>query len=215
MTVPHRSARRSRLRLLVVRGNAVVALAAGVALAPTPAQARTEFHADRTTDVRVARVAVDGGENPTLTPAPRHRDGDIAKVRMFNGNVVGIRVTFDELKRTDGFRLDLLRLVTNERVVRQVVVVEGPGLGDGEVEVTRANGDEVGCGVRRSTDYESNVVVIHVPRWCLSDPRSVKVGYIAASFTASFRLLFLDDALRDHTASIQGLPKVSEPIWRR
>lgn len=204
------------LRPALVRTATVVALAAGLGLAPTAAQARTEFHTDRTTDVRVARLAdLSEDEVPVLEPAPRHRDGDIARVRMFNGNRVGIRVSFDELKRTDGFRVDLLRLVTNERVVREVSVLAGPGFGDGEVTVTRANGDDVGCGVRHSTDYEANVVVIHVPRWCLSDPRSVRVGYIAASLTSTLRLLFLDDAQRDHTASVDGRPLMSEPIWRR
>jgi hypothetical protein len=193
------------LRTLAVAGCATVLTLAG---APG-AQARPLVHTDRTTDVRRADHTP---EEPTLVPAPRHHDGDISKVRFANGSVVALRATFDDLKQTNGYRYDLLKVVTNERVVRTVAVITK---GDTEqVYVERANGEDVPCrGLKHTTDYDADVAVIHVPRSCLGDPRWVKMGYIAATVTSDARLLFIDDALRDHTASFEGTPVLSDKIW--
>ena len=201
--------------MLVHRSIARLAAAAAgatvVALSLAPAaQARTVDHDDHTRDVR--SVALDD-EDSTLTPAPRHRDGDIATVRISNGTVVGIRATYVDLRRTSGYRVDILKIVTNERVVRNVYITSGPGYYNGTVEVTRANGEQVACRVTHSVDYGTNVMAIHVPRPCLSAPRSVRVGLITASLTHDYRLLFLDDALRDHTASLNGTPLLSDRVW--
>jgi hypothetical protein len=198
-------------RSLTRRAAAVAGLTTAVALALAPAaQARTLDHQDRIHDVRVTTTETD---HPTLTPAPRHRDGDIASVRISNGDVVGIRLDYDELKRTTGYRIDLIKVVTNDLVVRTIQILSGPGFYTGTVEVTRANGDEVSCRITRSVDYGANVLAVHVPRPCLGQPRSVRVGVITASLTSSFRLLFIDDALRDHTASLQFTPKLSDRVW--
>jgi hypothetical protein len=195
-----------------LRALTVAVCAAGLAVAGAPAaQARTLFHADPTGDVRSARLDVDV---PTLEPAPRHHDGDIAKVRLSNGPVIGLRARFDDLKRPTGRRFDILRVVTNEHVVRTITVVSGSG--GTHVTVERADYSDVAChGVAHSADLDANVVVIHVPRHCLSDPRWVRIGYIAATVTRDDQLLFIDDALRDHTASFEGVPVMSGRIWRR
>jgi hypothetical protein len=198
-------------RSLTRRATAVAGLvtAAAVVVAPA-AQARTLVHQDRLHDVRVTSTET---HHPSLTPAPRHRDGDIASVRITNGGVVGIRLAYDELKRTTGYRIDLITVVTNDSVVRRIEILSGPGFYTGTVDVTRANGDRVSCRVTHSVDYGANVLAVHVPRPCLGQPRSVRVGVITASLTSSFRLLFVDDALRDHTASLLFTPKLSDRVW--
>ncbi len=106
------------------------------------------------------------------------REGDITRFAVrHTARKVILRTTFRELTRTEGFGVSIGMIRTNERLNRVVsVFFDNEFAPNGEVDLSRPNGDSVRCRVGKSIDFTSNVIEVRIPRTCLSSPRWVKVG---------------------------------------
>lgn len=139
------------------------------------------------------------GESETQTPEPGVRNGDILRTVLRHGTSrISVRVKFAELLRVGDFRSDVVRVVTNEGVRRNVVVEAGPGVWRGTAEMARPNGAHVDCAVSHTIDYDLNVVTVSFPRRCVSDPRWVQLGAGAVWAGGDFKV-FADDGLKAGT----------------
>ena len=106
------------------------------------------------------------------------REGDITRFTVrHSARKVILRTNFRELTRTDGFSMSIGAIRTNERMNRVVTVFfDSEFAPNGEVDLSRMNGDSVRCRIGKSIDFTSNVIEVRIPRKCLSSPRWVKVG---------------------------------------
>jgi hypothetical protein len=106
------------------------------------------------------------------------REGDITRFTIrHSARKVILRTKFRELSRTDGFSMNIGAIRTNERMNRVVsVFFDSEFAPNGEVDLSRLNGDSVRCRVGKSIDFTLNVIEVRIPRKCLSSPRWVKVG---------------------------------------
>jgi len=142
-----------------------------------------------------------------------YKEGDITRVaiRHTNHRVI-IRTNYRELTRSQGFRVLVGQIRTNEHVARDVVLIYDRDFAPkGEVVLTRHNGDVVSCGLGKTLDFTANVIEVRVPRTCLSRPRWVRVGvgHISMKFTETRTggqiVTGIDDALRTSTTDDSDL----------
>ena len=155
---------------------ATAAIAAVLGLGTPAAQATTRHHTDAGQDVTKVTYAADG----TVTSAqdPDKADGDIVSLAMWHRHRIGVTVGFSELKRF-GVKLEDVRMVTDQGLKRDAVVVAADGYWRGEGWVERANGNAVsGCALQQELDYAANTVTISVSRKCLGYPRWVRIGFM-------------------------------------
>ena len=134
------------------------------------------------------------GTSNTTAPETATADGDILVVRMTHTDRrIEVRIQFADLQKTGDVRGHVVRVVTNEGVHRDALLVAGPQFWAGRSELDRPNGNKVRCSVRHSIDYTAHVVTIGFPRSCVSNPRWVRLG--VGSFTSVDQKTYVDDAL--------------------
>ncbi len=172
-----------------------VALAAGLALGTAgTASAQVLNHADQRGDVKAYDLDTDQpvAQSGTIT------NGDILRTTLGHGDRrISVRVKFADLRRAGDFRGDLLRVVTNEGVRRDVMISAAPGMWAGQAQMTRPNGNAVRCNIAHKIDYDNNVVTLSFPRSCVSDPRWVRLGSAAVWMSGQMHTYWADDALMD------------------
>lgn len=169
----------------------IVLLALSASLLPNgAAHAAKRVARDATGDVLVYNTETD--EESSSSTA----NGDIKKaVIRHTSRAVVAKVKFRALKRKGDYRVDFIRLVTNDRVKRNVTLVAGQGFWSGQAVMEKPNGKPVDCNVKHRINYGKNLVKVKVPRSCLSKPRWVRVG--VGAFWGEGSLIYGDDALRN------------------
>lgn len=185
----------------------IVLLALGASLLPGgAAHAAKKALRDATGDVLVFNAET-GEESPSSTA-----NGDIKKaVIRHTSRAVVAKVKFRALQRIGEFRVDHLRIVTNEKVKRDVAVVAGPNFWGGHAMMVKPNGNDVSCKIKHQIQYAKNLVHIKIPRSCLSDPRWVRVG-VETWWVENEQQVYVDDARRNGTVGKN--PKLSSRIRR-
>jgi hypothetical protein len=182
----------------LLRGTVTVALAAGLtAGAAGLAHAESLRVDDPRGDLLGYVMTTDEYDEPPPPPQlrPGVANGDIVRTSFrHTDRRIAVRAKFAELRRV-GMRRDVLRVVTNEGVRRNVNILVEMGVWAGEADMTRPNGKEVRCAVRHRIDYDTNVVTVSFPRGCVSNPRWVRAGF--GSEWATIDRWFADDAQRD------------------
>lgn len=207
-------------RLGAAAGAAVLTLSLAA-----PAHAAKYVHNDAAGDVVVERCTWTTPEPPTDPEAEpteptdecteggadaTFREGDITRTAIrHTARKVIIRTSYRELTRTNGFAVFVGSLRTNERVHRDVSIFFEPEFApNGEVDVSRPNGDSVRCRVGKTVDFTANVIEVRIPRGCLSRPRWVQVssGHIAVATTGDENnggsTLAIDDAFTSNEARL-------------
>jgi hypothetical protein len=188
-------------------------VAAGLTVASVaPASAESLTIRDKRGDVLL--VPADAMSLDDARPAPGMAHTDILRTVIRHGDKrVAVRIKLAELRKTRGFRLQGIRVVTNESVRRNIAVGAWPGMARGEADMSRPNGRTVNCdGLNHRIDYSRNVVTVSVPRSCLSNPRWVRVG-IGTAWIKDSGDAYVDEALRAGTVSGYG-PKLSPRVRR-
>jgi hypothetical protein len=168
-----------------------LAVTVGLTLASAGTAAAQEF---AVTDAR-GDVQAFVGESNTPTAAPDTKNGDIVRtVFRHNDRRISVRVKFVDLLRTGQFNGHVLRIVTNEKLRRDVTVMTGPNFWRGTAEMSRPNGTPVDCEIQHKIAYDTNVVTLSFPRSCVSDPRWVRLGLGSVTSSADGSKGYLDDA---------------------
>lgn len=191
----------------LARATVTTVLAAGLSLgSAVAADAQNLTVRDARGDMVSLTESVDGAT--TQTPAPEVSNGDIVRsVFRHERRRISVRVKFADLERVDGLRMDVVQLVTNERLHRDVLVVAGPGMRRGDAQMSAPRRDVRCRGLRWRIDYDLNVVRVSFPRSCVSNPRWIKVGMGSALVTElsnpdpTSGALYLDDAQRSGSVS--------------
>ena len=135
-------------------------------------------------------------DEPMTEPAPEVSDGDIVStVFRHTAERIIVKAKLAQLRKVGEWRLDMLWLVTNEGVRRDVTLFAGPGIWAGETEMTRGGGSRVRCAVRHRIDYDARVVEMSIPRSCVSNPRWVRADFGSGWFDGE--RAYVDGALTD------------------
>jgi hypothetical protein len=181
------------VKLSLGRSLTTLAVAAGLTLAAAgPAAAQNLTHLDQRGDVRSFDMQT---EEEAL--APKMKNGDIVRtVLQHRQHRIAVRIKFVDLTRA-GFRGDVIRVVTNAGVRREVSTMAGPGMWRGEAEMMRPNGQSVECDIKLGMDYDKNVVTLSFPRTCVKDPRWVRIGVASFWLQMKTEKAYVDDAQRD------------------
>ena len=146
---------------------------AALALAPLPAHAASVTTKDAARDV-VSQVDDQG---PTQAE-PQRAEGDVLSMRVTHGTrAVRIRLLAAQLTRdpqqTTAY---VFAIKTNEGRRADLSVYVDGSTWQGQRSLT-VNGRDRSCrGLRTHIDYRAAKVTATVPRWCLSNPRWVRVG---------------------------------------
>lgn len=182
------------MTLSLRRAVTTVAVAAGLTLAAAgPAAAQQITVRDARGDVQASPMEDDHAHEP----APQVANGDVVRtVLRHNKARVVVRVKFADLKRKGAMAGHVVRIATNERMRRDVVVSAGPRMWRGEATMQRPNGQPVRCDVSHAINYDTNVIFVSVPRSCVSNPRWVRLGH--GSFWLGGGKFFADDAQLAH-----------------
>lgn len=199
---------------MLIRSALATAAAAALVVVPvTAANAQTWQHIDATHDVGSATFDESTTAEPDLTPAPAQADPDIKRVKVnYGARKVSVRMHFRDLSRTrDAFSFYGFMVRTDEHKLREVTLAAGAGMWKGQAELSGRRGTIHCKGLRHHISYRLHDVLVRVPRFCLSDPRWVKVSGISvkeaisdpAEDTDGSQLtltMFLDDALSPHAS---------------
>ena len=189
-----------------------LALAAGLATGTAGAAAAQSLtHVDQRRDV----LAFD---NQTNEPAGKGTApaADIWRTTLFhNQNRIIAKVKFADLRRVGAIQADLVHVVTNEGLKRDVTVVAGQGMWSGQATMTRPNGNAVTCDVAHKIDYVANTIVVSFPRSCVSDPRWVRIA-IGSVWARQMddKYFYADDAQRDQAVNKRGIFQLSPRLRR-
>ena len=180
---------------------AILALAALI-LHPTEVQARSIVHSDFRGDVvDVFALSYDEGGVPETSP--RQANGDIVKVRLrHRTNRIRARITFSELQRAGSTNFfGVLGLETNERIRRQVwFSTSREDKWSQQSYMQGPSARTVRCPIHHSFDYVNNVLVLGIPRACVSRPRWVQMSFhshLGFDEGGDEAFNYKDDALRD------------------
>jgi hypothetical protein len=170
-----------------------LALAASATLAVTPEGAaavegprsRTVLH-DATGDVRTYAPGDADAPAPSVTSYPA---ADVTAAVVTHGHhALRIRLRFADLQKVghQAYRMDL-RTPRALNETFYAAVVSGPGTRQGRHFLER--GSSVRCpGFEHQIDYETNVVIMRIPRRCLRRPRWVRVHLDNALWTGDGQL---------------------------
>lgn len=174
-----------------------------------PAHAARYVHRDAAYDVQSETCTSETECTQTVVTTA---EGDVRRtaIRHTRDKVV-VRTTFRKLSRTSDERLFVGRIVTNEGLKRDAVMYFEPGAGRGTAMLLRPNGALARCTVSGRVDYGNDVLVLSVPRRCLSAPRWVRVGVGYARYQDG-GVEFADDALIK--AGVRDQPVLSPRIRR-
>ena len=182
---------------LLTRLSALVA-AVVVTLTAAPAMANTYSHADAWADGIVDSCDMSTFDC-TTTPEPGRASGDIKRIAVdHRRKAVIVRTRYRALDRDADMRLEVVSLVTNEGLRRDVMVM----IGLKRVEMTKRTGEPIKCrGLSQDIDREAATIKVVVPTSCLSSPRWIQagVGYASLSLGGEDEQIavFQDDALLD------------------
>jgi hypothetical protein len=181
------------VKISLGRSLTTFALAAGLTVAAAgPAAAQNLTHVDQRGDVRSFSM-----QTEEEAPAPNVKNGDIVRtVLQHRQHRIAVRIKFADLRRV-GFRGDVIRIVTNDGVRRNVETFAAPGAYRGEAEMMRPNGDPVECDIKLGMDYDKDVVTVSFPRTCVKDPRWVRMGVVSFWVQMNTEKVYADDAQRD------------------
>lgn len=166
-----------------------------VVLLPSSAHADSLLRVDATQDVQTV-VLDDQGEfsgDPVVVPS--RTIGDITKTRITHDSTrVRVLMYYRSLPRYGFINLHEFRFLTSE-LERSVEVVAGSGNWTGESALYTKAGNEWPCpGLTHVIDYTNKLVVVNVPRSCLSNPSFVKVGAGMMAVSSSGDRIWFDDA---------------------
>ena len=152
-----------------------------------PAQAERYIHRDPAKDVR--KVALMSTDDDGFVHAPRRRQGDYVKVKMWH-QVRAVRVVgkFRQLDRKGNGVIQIVTIKTPDGSERSFSVLAGPGFWKG------VDDDEEGtnCVIGHRVNYRKNRFSMRISRACLDRPRWVRVG--VGFITLNDRAVFADDA---------------------
>ena len=181
-----RTARRGPVRVLFAL--LVAALLTGGLTGP--AQAERYIHRDPAKDVR--KVALMSMDDDGYVRAPRRRQGDYVKVKMWH-QVRAVRVVgkFRKLDREGNGVIQIVTIRTPDGAERSFSVLAGPGFWKG------VDDDEEGtnCVIGHRVNYRKNRFSMRISRACLDRPRWVRVG--VGFITINDKAVFADDAQLD------------------
>lgn len=151
-----------------------------------PARAERYIHRDPGRDVRKVQIFSTGDDG--FVRAPRHRQGDFVKVKIWH-QVRAVRVVgkFRRLDRIGGGMMQLVQIRTPDGIDHGFTVFAGPGMWKGATDDRQ---DE--CVIGHKVNYERDRWSMRISRSCLGRPRWVRVGVGFIEFGKD--ALFADDA---------------------
>lgn len=199
-----------------VRGAVAALTAALLILAPGLANADTRTHADAAGDVQYL-VNTDPENIPPPVAVPARTVGDITVVRLVHGTTtVRVVARYRSLPRAGQFHGHVFRFVTG-RLVRKAQIAAGPEAPrgwTGLAEMFTAAGNPVACRMNHLLDYPNRRLVLNVPRTCLRNPVSVRVG-VGTVVLAGDRTYFDDGYRTGGTMGMAELRPTLGPFVRR
>ncbi len=198
---------------MLIRPVLVAAAAATLVVVPvSAATAQTYRHNDPTADVE--SVDLSPQTTMTFTPAPERKEPDVKSIRITHGpRRVTVQMRFVDLTRTPSNGVYVVELRTNEHKYREVDVETGPGHWRGRTSFATGRGPARCKGLSRHVDYDANVVIVRIPRTCLSSPRWIKVAAMAGNEekTSTSDTGYFDDAQSPKfTANETWSPRIHE-----
>lgn len=158
--------------------------------------------------VRDARGDVQARDMETDEPTGQGEvaNGDIVRTVMRHSDRrISVRIKYVDLRKAGDGRGDVVRVVTNEGVRRDVTVFAAPGAWRGDAGMTRPNGNPVDCDVTHKINYDKNVTTLSFPRKCVSDPRWVQLGVGAMWMKFQASVYYADDAQLDGRVKANSL----------
>lgn len=158
--------------------------------------------------VRDARGDVQARDMETDEPTGQAgvANGDIVRTVMrHNDSRISVRIKYVDLRKAGDGRGDVVRVVTNEGVRRDVQVFAAPGMWRGDAGMSRPNGNPVDCGVTHKINYDKNVTTLSFPRTCVSNPRWVQLGVGAMWMKFQASVYYADDAQLDGRVKANSL----------
>jgi hypothetical protein len=171
-----------------ILGTAAALAVLAATLAPAPAYAAAWRHDDAAGDVR--RLGVD--DSAEGRPAPSSTAADLTRLRVVHG-AQRVVVTLGVSDLQPGPKGVFVEYLTHEPGRFKVELIR---LDDYETLRLTHAGEPVECsGLRERRDTRADSVRISVPRSCLGDPDTVRVG--AGMFTQAAQGTRADDALLD------------------
>jgi hypothetical protein len=152
-----------------------------------PAQAERYIHRDRAKDVR--KVALMSMDDDGYVRAPRRKQGDYVKVKIWH-QVRAVRVVgkFRKLDREGRGVIQIVTIKTPDGREQSFSVFAGPGFWKG------VDDDEEGtnCVIGHRVNYRKNRFSMRISRSCLDRPRWVRVG--VGFITLNDKAVFADDS---------------------
>jgi len=182
------------MTLSLGRALSTVALTAGLTLA-TAGTAAAETYAALDAHGDVLAYDASGDPEAAGTPAPGVKNGDVWRTVFKHADRrVSVRIKFADLRRKGVMSGFVVRVATNEKVRRDVVVFAGPKQWRGQAQMMRPNGNPVDCAVKHNINYDTNVVTMSFPRTCVSEPRWVRMGAGSFWMDGASNTAYQDDA---------------------
>jgi hypothetical protein len=183
-----------------------------VLVAATPAAGQAEgLHRYAVIDPR-GDVRKTAGGDGSLVAAPNRKHGDIRSTTFRHGaGGIWMRMRFTELGRIADLFNASVRLRTDTDVYRGVAVMAGSRRFFGESRwrggalVERRDGRPVdSCAATHRINYDTNVIVLRVPRTCLGDPRWVRANAGFSSFRYGKNAMSFIDGGNDSPQGVTG-----------
>lgn len=170
-----------------------VAIAVGLTLGTAGTAAAQTFSVQ---DARGDVLAYDmASDSDTGTPAPGVENGDVWRtVFRHNDRRISARIKFADLQRRGVMSGYIVRVVTNEKVRRDVIIYAGPQHWRGDSQMARPNGNPVECNIAHNINYDTNVLTLSFTRSCVSDPRWVRMGAGSFWMNGAAQTAYQDDA---------------------
>ncbi len=182
------------MTLSLGRALSTLALAAGLAVS-TAGTAAAQTFSVRDAHGDVLAYDASGDAETAGTPAPGVKNGDVWRTVFKHADRrVSARIKFADLRRKGVMSGYIVRVVTNEKVRRDVVIFAGPQQWRGEAQMSRPNGNPVECDVKHAINYDTNVITLSFPRGCVSDPRWVRMGAGSFWMDGAMETAYQDDA---------------------
>jgi hypothetical protein len=193
------------------RSIVTLALAAGLATGTAGTAAAADFtHFDKHRDV----LKLDNTTNEVVGPGDAPAADVWRTTVRHNDNRIIAKIKLADLRRV-GIQADLVRVVTNEGIKRDVTVFATKGMWRGLASMSRPNGQEVKCDITHKIDYAANTIVVSFPRSCVSNPRWIRVGVGAVwGRNMDDKYFYADDAQRVGAVNKKGIFQLSPRIRR-
>jgi hypothetical protein len=196
---------------MIRRLTALVALGL-VLLVATPAVGQADdLHRYTVSDPRGDVKKTASGDGP-MVAAPNREHGDIRSTTVRHGvGGIWVRMRFNELGRIDDLFNASVRVRTNTGLYRGVAVMAGSQqfFGDsrwrGGTLVERRDGRPVdSCTAAHRIDYDTNVIMLRIPRTCLGSPRWVRANAVFSAFRYGNNAMAFIDGGNDSPNGLTG-----------